>query len=208
MVSFREFTTKYVDANLSPAARSKLLATAARKMLADLQTSRKAGPAYTVYVDGREGASEDSVSGTGGGTIAYKFSYQAQAAAFALAFLQARSPAGAYRQAFYVGVAGRFTPAASFNPADIAPDAEIIIGNTEPFSRMVDVQIRGGKTIRYAGTPANMFSDAARATRRAFRSVTAQRVASVDFPGRYKLLHGPHAGEAVGSPALLISRGG
>jgi hypothetical protein len=214
MSALRQQVTAFVDQNLSPAARSATLARLAVQMRDGLISAGRASPVYRTFVDGREGAPEASVRGAGGGVILYRFSYAAQAALFALGFLRARSPSasGRFRESFYLGINGRFVPAAQFNPDAVSADAEIVIGNTQPYSRRVDVQLVGGHRLHYS-VPAGLFDDAARAVRSRFGgAVTAKRVYSIEFPGRYVLKGEGRAksgrGTKVDSPALVITPAG
>jgi hypothetical protein len=209
--ALRQQVTAFVNTNLSPAARSATLARLAVEMRDGLISTGRASPVYRTFVDGREGAPEASVKGTGGGVILYRFGYAAQAAVFALAFLKGRSPSksGKYRGSFYVGVNGRFIPAVQFDPALVPAEAEIVIGNTQPYSRRVDVQLVGGNRLHYS-VPVGLFDDAARAVKRQFGgAVAAKRVYSIEFPGRYTLKGEGRAksgkGTKVDSPALVIT---
>jgi len=192
---------------LSPAARSAMLAEHARQALANVQASGRAGLVYRRIVDGVADAPEEAVRGDGSGRILYRFSYQAEAAAWALAFLKARSPArtGAFRDSFYFGVDGRFVPAGSFNPGSVPLDAEITIGNTEPYSRRIDVQMDGAQVLRFS-VPSGLFDDCVRAVRREFGGlVKARRVYSLSFPGQYVLRRGARRGQRVQSPAIVLT---
>ena len=82
--------TVMVAQGISPEARSKVLAAAARDGVAELIQTGAASPKFVRFVDGVQGASEDAVRPDG--TIAYRFSYLGEVVAFAVAFLQARSP--------------------------------------------------------------------------------------------------------------------
>jgi hypothetical protein len=214
MASLRHQITAFVNEHLSPAARSGTLARLAIEMREGLISEGRASKVYKTFVDGREGAPEKSVRGTGGGVILYRFSYAAEAALFAFGFLYARSPnrSGKFRESFYFGVNGRFVSAKQFDPELVPADAEIVIGNTQPYSRRVDVQLVGGHRLRYR-TPAGIFDDAARAVKSRVRgAVTAKRVYSIDFPGRYTLRGEGRSksgkGSKVDSPALIISAAG
>lgn len=214
MAALRQQVKAFVDANLAPAARSKRLAALAREMRDGLIKSGRASAKYETFVDGRQGAPEDAVRGTGGGSILYLFSYQAEAVVFALAFLRERSPAksGKFRDSFFVSVDGRFIPSGQFSAKSLQPGAEVIIGNTQPYNRKVDVQLVGRKTLHFS-TPAGLYDDCARALKRQFRgAIDARRVYSIQFPGQYQLKnlgrykHKPgNRGGKVQSPAIIIS---
>lgn len=206
MSALRQQVSVYIDANLAPAARSAKLAQIARAGRDDLIATGRASPYYQTFVDGARGAAEESVRP--GGTILYQFGYVATAAVFALNFLRARSPvaSGRYRGSFYLGVNGRFIPASQFQPKSVPPDAEIVIGNTQPYSRKIDVQADGDRPLHFSVGP-GLFDDAVRATRSAFaRTITAQRVYDYNFPGKYLLQRTSSRGDThVQSPALILS---
>jgi hypothetical protein len=203
--AFRRSVDVFLARALSPQQQSAALAQAAKAGVADLIRSGRAPEQYRRIVDGREGAAEESVRPDG--VIVYRFDQMAAAAAFALGFLQQRSPrdSGAYRASFYLGLDGRFVPAARFNPVTMGEVSEIVIGNMQPYSRKLDVQLVGGQSLRVS-VPSGIFSDAAAAVRRRFgNSVTAKRVYTMRFPGQYLLRAGRNQGRPVESPALVIS---
>jgi hypothetical protein len=207
VAAFRQQVQAYINVNLSPAARSKILADTARAGLADLIATGRASTSYNTFVDGRRDGNEDDVIGTGGGSILYRFDMQAQAAVFALAFLMARGPArsGKFRNSFFVGVDGRFVAAAQFNPDSVQPGAEIVIGNTLPQTRKIDVQLANNTRLRYL-VPSGMFDDCVAALKSKFGgSIAARRVGNLRFPGQYTLRDGTRRGESVQSPAVAIS---
>lgn len=210
MGAFRQQVNAFIDANLSPTARSRILANTARQGVRDLIASGQASPGYDLFVDGHRAQTEDGVRGDGGGVIRYQFNYMGAAAAFALSFLQARSPSrsGEFRQSFYVGVDGRFIPASAFSAQSVPGAAEVVIGNTQPQSRRIDVQFVGSKPLHFS-VPAGMFDDAVRAVRARFGgAVTARRIYSLRFPGQYVLRRGATRGQPVQSPALVLRQAG
>ncbi|MBC9176761.1 HK97 gp10 family phage protein [Pseudoroseomonas ludipueritiae] len=88
--AFSRQVNAFVSRNLSPAEQSKILARVAREGRDELIRSGRASPSYRTFVDGREGADEASVKPDG--AIVYRFSVIGEAAAFAMAYLRARSP--------------------------------------------------------------------------------------------------------------------
>lgn len=223
---FRQTLRVAIRDTIGPAARSRALAQFARDSANDLIRSGRAGESFRVFVDGRANAPEESVRGDGSGVILYEFSYAGEAAAFALAYLRGRAPSktGRFRDSFFVGVNGRFIRGADFDPRRVPPNATVIIGNTKPQNRKVDVQEVGNarQTSTYRrlsySVPPNMYADAARAVSRRFgNTVAASRLRDTDFPGKYRLqneqrrLTGKRAGallrakaDYVESPALRI----
>lgn len=210
--AFARSVDVFVSRDLSPAARSQLLAEAARQGTAELIASGQASPRYVREVDGVEGAPAEAVRPDG--VIVDRFSYLADVVVFALAYLKERSPqgTGAFRSGFFLGLSssiggdGRFVAAESFNPAAMGAEVqEVIIGNEQPYNRLVDVQMAGGRRIRF-NVPGEIYDGAARVVKRRFGNlVDAYRRYDVRFPGQYVLKAGQRAGKPVNSPALVIS---
>ena len=191
----------FISRNLSPAAQSAALAETARRGVADLIASGMASPRYRRSVDGVPDAPESAVKP--GGVIVYRFDFLGEVVAFALSYLQARSPfrSGDFRKSFYVGIDGKFVAASAFNPATMGHAAEIIIGNTQPYNRLVDVQMAGGQRVKFS-VPADMYSDAAAAVRTRFGNlVRAYRNYNLSFPDKHRLQNG----KPVQSPGLVIA---
>lgn len=217
-----------IAADLDPVAAALDFAQRVRADVAEEIAAGRAAKRFTRYVDGREGADERAVKP--GGTILYEFGMMPEIAAFALAFLQARSPTGPmptggsrlynkpYRESFYASVGGRFIRPGEFAPASVPEDGELIFGNVQPYSRKADVQLVGRKPLRF-NVPPGIFADAARAVNRTFGNfVTARAVYSMTFPGQYRIKESQArsgsrahnvkrwAGSLVESPALIISQ--
>jgi hypothetical protein len=209
--AFARSVDVFLSRELSPQAMSAALAKAADEGTAELIRTRRASPRFKRFVDGVEGAAAGSVKP--GGIIVDQFIYLGDAAAFALAYLQGRSPvlSGDFRGSFVLGLSsavggdGKFVKATSFNPDAVSADVvEIIIGNTQPYNRLVDVQLEGGRRARFK-VPADIYSDAAKAiTRRFGNFVNAFRRYDVRFPGQYVLRGSRRGGKPVQSPALVI----
>lgn len=214
--AFRAGLKVALDQALSPPARSAALARAAKAELAALIRSGRAGESFRVFVDGRPDAAEETVRGDGRGVILYEFSYAAEAAAFALAYLRRRAPelSGAYREGFFVAVNGKMIVARAFDPRLVPARAEIIIGNRLPYNRLIDAQRRGKRQAAYR-VPPNIYADAVREIRRRFgNSVSADRLRDVSFPGKYRLRQvqvrksGKYAGRVLrGAGAYVESPG-
>jgi hypothetical protein len=242
----------FVDRTLSSEAQSKQLAERAKKELASLVSSGRASNSFRRFVDGREGAPEESVGPAPNGQIVYRFNHLGAICQFALSFLVNRSPSrsGTYRRSFYLGISrsgtlaptasgpergakGRFVASAPAQPAaggkfirmqDFSPDAvtpdvtEIVIGNTQPYSRKVDVQFVGNERLTFS-VPPGLFDDAVSAIKSRYGTlVDVKRVYTMNFPGQYILKQeqyhksGPRkgrsrkrAGKRVESPALVIA---
>ncbi|WP_372397106.1 hypothetical protein ABMY26_23845 [Azospirillum sp. HJ39] len=234
----------FVDQALSPEAQSRRLADIAIAERDRLIASGRASRRFRRWVDGVEGAPETAVRPADGGRIVYRFSIMGAVCNFALSFLIARSPPRSsaplnpgtgktahYRDGFFFAIAdsaspryqsgdfsGRLVPAAQFNPAALSPTiTEIIIGNTLPYNRKVDVQLIGGQSLTFS-VPPGLFDDAVKAIRSRFGDlVEVKRVYTMNFYGQYLLRQrqvwttGRHRGLSRGrqgtrveSPALII----
>lgn len=207
MARFR-FPTNTIQIKIAedtaPAARAKLLADTARAGLAELIASGRASPKYRRFVDGAAGRSEDQVRADG--QIAYQFNYMGEIISFALGFLKDRSPvaSGSYQDSFRVSVNGRDIMARQFNPRMVPDDAGILIYNEQHYGRKVDVQLVGQKRLTYS-VPPNLFADARDAVRARYGNlVSAERLYTIEFPGRLLTKRTLAPGRRVEYPALSI----
>jgi hypothetical protein len=182
MSAFRQSIQVFRDSVLSPDALHELLVKTAIEARDDLIASGEAGEHYETYADGRPGDASEARQ-----QVYFRWGYLAEAAAFALGFLQTRSPhrSGRFARSFWVAVDGRYIPPGQFQPDRVPPFAEVIIGNILPQNRKVDVQADGSLPLRFS-VPAGMYDDAVRAVKRQFSGlVTAKRAYDIDFPGKY-----------------------
>ena len=244
----------FVDRTLSPEAQSRKLAEFARSELAAVVSAGRAPASHRRFVDGREGAQEETVAPAPNGRIVYRFNRLGAVVTFALSFLVNRSPAksGRYRQSFYLGVSrsgsmapvktgptrgergrfapsaapasaplqgGKFIPMAQFNPNALSTDVtEVVIGNTQPYSRKVDVQLIGNEPLSFE-VPPGLFDDAVKAIKAQFGTIVdVKRVYTMNFPGQYILKQEQYGkkkggrvysrrrrGTRVESPAIIIT---
>ncbi|OCP05002.1 MULTISPECIES: hypothetical protein [unclassified Ensifer] len=111
------------------------LARFARQQLAEAIQTGAATPVYDVFVNGRRGVSEETVQAPG--PILYEFSWWRVVIRYALDALVKHSPrkSGRYASSFIVIVGGKVV----IDFEDIAPSAEVIITNTQPYVRKVQV---------------------------------------------------------------------
>ncbi|MBB3264058.1 hypothetical protein FHW79_001673 [Azospirillum sp. OGB3] len=219
--AFRRSLQVFANRTLSPAAQSAHLAQVAKTELAGLVQSGRAPASHRRFVDGREGAPEEAVGPAPSGRIIYRFNHLGAVCTFALSFLVNRSPerTGRFRKGFYLGIDGKFVPMAQFNPAALTADVrQVVIGNIEPYSRKVDVQLVGGEPLSFS-VPAGLFEDAVQAIKARFGVlVDVKRVYTMSFPGQYILQTEQHhrsgryqgrsrkrAGKPVESPAIIIT---
>lgn len=211
MSAVRQSMQVFIQAGLSPDARSRVLAQAARDLRDKLQAEGRASTRFRVFADGVPGVEDNAQQ-----AIVYQFNYTAAAVAFAIGFLRARSPSltGRYRASIMVAVDGRPFPADNFDPNAVPFGAEVLIYSPEPYSRKIDVQRDGSKPLKYS-VPPGLFDDTAQAVRRQFNgAVVARRLASVNIPGQYVRKRGATkrsksdrrrlTGEAVQCPAVQI----
>lgn len=192
----------------------------ARKLLAEALAGRP-GTVVRTTVDGRVGASEDTVKLFG--TIRYDFSALGNAVQEVLDWLIAEgSKVGAeYANSFFVGVLkserqkakpgkggkrewtrfapeGRMIPAKRWgaNSRGIPADAAFVIGNGQPYNRKVDVQMMGSQPMSFS-IGAMIFERAAVYLRAKHPELVVQRVYNLFFDAD------PNTGE----PRWIIRRG-
>ncbi len=200
--SFRQTVQVYIDTNLTPGARSFRFARIARGVLVEAQASGKASGEHRTFVDNREGVPEYRVQ-PNNGRIRYEFGRMGDAGEFAIAFLIARAKpvaSGTYSRSFRVAVDGRDMAAASFDKNAAAGASEILIYNTQPYSRRIDTHRHGPKVLKYR-IPEGLFLAAALAVRTAFPGmVKTERLASVKFANQGT----SRKGRKIDSPAVSI----
>lgn len=136
MARFETFARdlQLATADLAPEAISRELARFARSSLADVIAAGEASTIYTKYVNGREGAEEETVVAPG--PIVYDFSYWQPILAFTLAELEKRSPrkTGAYIASHVVMVGSQV-----LRPdAEIAAGEEVSVVTTVPYARKIE----------------------------------------------------------------------
>lgn len=142
MAKFETFDReiRLATAGIAPEAVSAELAKLARSELAAVIERGEASPIFTRYVNGVEGAPEESVdvlSGRQPGPILYLFSWWRPVVEFALAELVKRSPhrSGRFASSFIVIANDRLvTDFDTLKATD-----EVIITNAQPYVRKVQV---------------------------------------------------------------------
>ncbi len=143
-----------------------------------LQTSRGgAAPVVQQTVDGHLGAPLEAVRL--GGHIRFDFKYLTEVALFALEVLRGLSPtdSGAYRDAWFAMLDGK-----EVEPRAIPPSArEIVISNTKPYSRKIQVGAHGFET------HAHIVDKAAKAVRSRYGNIVRAYVTFVDLADAYTL---------------------
>jgi hypothetical protein len=186
---------------LEPAQIAKVLADFARKGLAEALEDGSGSPRYKTIVNGRVGASEDTVSPPG--PIVYQFDWLLGVKAYALSFLEQRAPieSGHYRRSFVAMANGRV-----LGPDDEPPiGAELIITNPVPYSRKIEVG-----AMRRMRVPPGVFEAARQGINRRYGNLVKCELQYLALPGAWRLKTGSRrkgrrAGDVVTAPSLVIN---
>lgn len=127
---------QFADANLTPEAVGLKFATAARGYRDDLIRQGQAPAQFRTFVDGREGAKEETTRP--GGAVEYQFNSWGEILRESLRQLAVASPmdGGDFVRAWTVAVAGKPWTG---NYEDIPLDAEVMVVNPLPYARKVEV---------------------------------------------------------------------
>lgn len=137
MAAFQTFERdlRVATAGLEPAAIAAQLARFAKVELAAAIQRGDASPTYERFVNGRAGAPEESVVPPG--PILYVFAQWGEIIRSALAYLEKRSPRlkGDYLAAHTVMVKNAPVP----DPSRIPAAAKVLIVNTVPYARKIEV---------------------------------------------------------------------
>lgn len=177
---------QFVDANLTSEAIGRKFATAARGYRDDLIRQGQAPAQFRTFVDGREGAKEETTR-PGGATV-YRFNLLGMIVRRVLSELQRSAPRdrGDYMDSFVVAVNG--VPwTRDFD--EIPHDAEVMVVNIVPYARKIET-----KGMRIT-VPAEPFERARRRLLNAFKSV---------FFGRtFILLPASFGRNGYGTPYIL-----
>lgn len=233
----REFNRiiELANADLKAPEFQKWHAEVARKLLAETLAERNPKPEVRTTVDGRVGASEDSVKLYG--VITYDFLNLGTAVQEVIDWLVAEgSKVGTeYANSFFVAVLkqerkaagggrkawtafspeGRMIPAKKFGAQSrsLPADAAFVIGNGQPYNRKVDVQMMGKEPMSFS-IGSMIFERAAVYIRSRHPEMVAQRVYNLFFDAdpntgepRWITRRGPRAGQQVHSPGLIVRRG-
>jgi hypothetical protein len=187
-----------------PEEISKELAKFARRELRRVISAGQASENYQKFVNGREGAAEETVKAPG--PILYIFSNWKPVIEAALQELRNRSPrrSGQYRSGFVVTVGGR-TVVTNFENIDA--DAEIVIFNRLPYTRKIEVG-----TMKKMSVPAHHFNAARAAVSSRFSRAFKIEHRFVSIPGGvvagapYIDREGKGIGKPLSYPALVINQ--
>lgn len=192
---------RLATADLAPAAIARHLAQFARRELAKAQSAGEAPDRYVRTVNGRRGASEESVIPPG--PIVYEFNWLPEIAVYALAFARERSPvrSGRFKRSWFLMAGGREVG----DPESIPEGAEVILTNDQPYSRKIEV---GAMRMR---VPPGIVEDTRQAVMRRFGNIVTAQKRFIPLSGAYVLRRGGQRkdraeGKAISYPALVISQ--
>lgn len=196
--------------SISPENIAAQLAKFARSELSNAIQDGEGSAIYDKYINGREGVEEETVVPPG--PILYVFSWWDDIVKYALQYLIERSPekTGRYKTAWQVMVNGQVVA----DPKTIPISSDVMIINTEPYSRKIDV---GHMRM---SVPPFVVEDARLKVMSIFGNIVMAKRIMVPLPGGY-ILKGrfrrgirPHArrkirpdtqaGAAMTYPALLL----
>lgn len=203
----------FAKGNLAGDALRKEFAAFARASLADAIKTGVGSAAYTRFVNGRAGLTEDQVRLPG--PIVYEFSWLEEVIAFAVTFLRTRYPVrgsgggpgfpgkhGHYADTHLVMIGGK-----RWAGGPILPTAEVTVVNTQPYARKVQVGAHGFALSR------GIYEDARQATLRKFRGLIEVQLRFIALSPGYVLKSrggakrkDTRAGQALTYPALIITR--
>lgn len=176
MNAFSRYLPVVTD-GLGPEAIKKLLAQTAREALAEAQGAGQFPRNYIISVNGRTGASEESVVPPG--PIVYYAKWWPEVLTYGVTFAQERSPhkSGRYKSSWFVMVNGNRT--AEYE--SISLDAECIITNNQPYSRRIEV---GRQRVN---VPPGIVEDLVSALRRRFGDLLNVRRMFINLTNAYVL---------------------
>ncbi|HEV7337022.1 MAG TPA: hypothetical protein VGO06_13705 [Bosea sp. (in: a-proteobacteria)] len=213
MARFETFARdlQMATADLDPAVINRELAKYARASLRDAIAGGEASSVYTKYVNGREGAEEETVEVPG--PIVYDFSYWQPILAFALAELEKRSPrkTGDYIASHVVMVGSQV-----MRPdAEISAMEEVSVVATVPYARKIE------SGFQRVSTGEAVFQDVRRKVQSQFGRAVDVRFRMVYIPNGYilkgrfrrgrkqfsrtKLQRDTQAGARMTYPAIVMS---
>jgi hypothetical protein len=152
---------EFVDATLSPEASAARFAAVARARRDEIIRSGQASERYDTFVDGREGAREETTRP--GGAVEYRFNSWGEIIREAMLQLAMASPTddGDFVRAWTLAVNGRPWTG---DYEDIPLNADVMIVNPLPYARKIEV---GAMTL---SVPANPIERARQKLMRRFRA--------------------------------------
>lgn len=162
------------------------LAAAAERRVAGFIRDGTANKLYRRYVNGIEGAANNTIRLDGTGRIEYNFAQIQEAAGYALKYCQDHSPRSgkttnrtpAYADSWYMLIDRQ--PVTDISLIDIPQSAEVAISNFQPYHRKIDVG-----AIRLSVAP-QIIEAARQAVMRRYPQIDAQRI-FITIPNGYVL---------------------
>ncbi len=168
---------RLATADISPENIGKELARFARSELSEAIINGEASPTYDKFVNGREGAEEETVVPPG--PILYVFSYWEPIIEFALAYLERESPikTGRYKASHQIMIGSQF-----ISPSTPISSGEVVkIVATTPYARKIEV---GHMQMT---VPHLIYQRAGKEIARQFGKSIRVRVSQTLIPGGYVL---------------------
>lgn len=188
-------------AGVKPPEIQKLHARIAREALSSHLARLDHQPRVIRFVDGREGAPEESVRPYG--VIRYEFQRLAEIAQFALNRARELSPvqSGRYRDAWFVMAGGR-----QVAPGTIPEGVELILTNDQPYHRKLEMTANqrvaaGSRSVRL---PPGIVERVRQEIFREFGRVVDAEVTFITLRGGYVVKTGRFAGRSMTYPALVL----
>lgn len=200
-------------ADLQPSAVAGALAKFARSQLAKSIDRGEGSPLYDKYINGREGAEEETVVPPG--PIVYVFNWWRDIIDFGLQSLVDRSPerSGRYKKSWFCMVDGR--PVTDFDA--IPATATVILTNNQPYSRKIEVGFM------QMSVPPGVVEDVRKMMMRRFGNLIRVKASMINLPGGYvlkgvftkgirefsrtKLRRDTQAGALMTYPSLILTMG-
>jgi hypothetical protein len=164
-------------AGMTHDAIGKELARFARASLAEVIDRGEGSPIYDKFVNGREGAQEESVVPPG--PIVYLFNWWRDIVEFGLETLRNRSPvkSGRYKDSWFCMVNEQHTTDFDVIPAQ----AKVILTNNQPYSRKIEVGFME------MSVPPGVVEDARKVVMRRFGNLIKVRASMIHLPNGYVL---------------------
>lgn len=195
---------RVATAGLEPEAIKALLAKTARAALAEAQAARQFPSSYVRSVNGRVGATEESVQPPG--PIVYTANWWSEVLKYGIGFAEDRSPvkSGRFKRSWFVLANGSL--ATDYEALPLG--AETIITNDQPYARKIEV---GHMKM---SVPPGIVEDLVLALRRKFGDLLNIRRTFISLEGAHRLQNSSkgrrrHAatrsGRPLTYPAAVIS---
>jgi hypothetical protein len=174
-----------VSRDLAPAAVSARLAAFAKADVAARIRAEQFPATYRRFVDGREGAAEETVRADG--VIAYRGNILPSVIAYGLGVAQGRSPveSGEYRHSWLILVDGAIWKSTTYT--NVPQGATVTITNFAPYSRRLEIgKTKSGRAF-VMQVPPRIVEAVAQMLKRKFADMVTVDYAYIEIPGGYRL---------------------